>query len=82
VSGFLQQKNPSRQLPGWVEKKFYLYGSSGKRVPEARTRLVRAPRLMPPSSRAGGGIDRQNCLSVSEFFGVPPLASKGNWVNS
>jgi len=30
---------------------------------------------MPQSSRAGGGTGRQICLSVSEFFGVPPLAS-------
>jgi len=30
---------------------------------------------MPPRSRAGGGIRRQTCLSVSDFFGVLPVAS-------
>jgi len=38
--------------------------------------------MMPPSSRAGGGEGHQNCLSVSEFFGAPPLASKGNLVDN
>jgi hypothetical protein len=45
-----------------------ILGSSRERLPETGRRILAAPRLMPPSSRAGGGIRRQTSLSVSEFL--------------